>query len=320
MEMNTQENSNQKSFNNKQKMLNSDKAQRTFTIVLLLAIPIINWLIFWFYVNIQTIILAFQDMQSGAWTFNNFVDVWDKIVSPVGNEIGISLINTLKYFATTIIIIIPLCLIVSFFFYKKIFGYKFFRIVFYLPSIISGMVLVTAYREFIDPLGPLGVILEMIGRPLEWPLLTNKETATPTIIVYFILTNLTTNVLIFGGGMSRIPTEVIEAAKLDGCGPARELVQIVFPLIWPTFATQLIFTLTGLFNAGGPILLFGTNGNYDTSTIPYWIFSQVYGGEGGVANKGCNIVSAAGLCFTLIGLPLIMIVRKLTEKVEAVEY
>ena len=182
------------------------------------------------------------------------------------------------------------------------------------------MVYVTAFSEFIDPNGPLGAIMNAFGKPLPaYGLLANETTATSTIVVFCILVGFTSNVLLYSGGMARIPIEILESAKLEGCGPARELVSIVFPLIWPTFSTQIIFTMTGIFNSSGPILLF-TNGKYNTSTVSFWIFKQVYG-DGNVGGTGAyNLVSCAGLCFTLIGVPLILIARKIVEKIDTVEY
>ena len=305
----------------------SVKKGQTIFIISLLVIPVVHWLIFWLYVNMQTIVLSFQSYNiygNNEFTLNNFVEVWKQITSPINNNIGVALVNTLKYFCTTIIVIMPLCLVVSFFIYKKIMFYKGFRIIFYLPAIISGVAMVTAYTEFVDPNGPLGAILRILGvSPNERSILAREETATTAIIVYTILTGLTTNVLLFGGGMARIPIDVLEAAKLDGVGPTRELCSIIFPLIWPTFSTQLIFTMTGVFSAGGPILLF-TNGAYKTSTIAFWIFSKVYGdgtiGGASATSGAYNIVACAGLCFTMVGVPLILIARKLVEKVDSVEY
>ena len=299
----------------------SAKRKRTIFIIAMLAIPVANWLVFWLFVNVQSIALAFQDPRTGALGFTNFLDVWDLVVRPINNELGISLINTLKYFGLAVLVIMPLCLIVSYFFYKRIAGYKVFRIIFYFPAIISSVVMVTAFSEFVSPSGPLGEIQRMLGiTPNPVSPLSRYETATQTILVYCVLVGLTTNVLLFTSGMSRIPVEVLEAAKLDGIGPVRELIAILFPLIWPTFSTQIIFAMTGLFNSSGPILLF-TGGNYDTSTISFWIFKQMYGSDGmGPSGGAYNLVSATGLCCTLIGVPLVLLARKLVEKIDSVEY
>lgn len=309
----------------KQRKNTSAKSQKYVFIVALLVIPIVHWLIFWFYLNFQTIMLAFKN-RNGEWSLEMFSEFWESLTSPYVNQdnsIRTALVNTLKYFGTTVIVIIPLCLVISFFFYKRIAGYRVFRIVFYLPAIVSGIVFVTAYTEFLQPHGVLGSIQKAFGvTPQERNLLARPETATSAILVYYVLTGFTTNVLLFSGAMARIPIEVLESAKLEGCGPWNELVKIIFPLIWPTFSTQMIFTLTGIFNFSGPILLF-TNGKYKTSTISFWIFKQVYGsGEqmvvGGTGEY--NLVSCAGLCFTLVGMPIILGVRKIIEKIDTVEY
>ena len=123
------------------------------------------------------------------------------------------------------------------------------------------------------------------------------------------------------GCMTRVPLEVLEAAKLDGCTSFKELTSIILPLILPTICTVITITCTNVFSASGPILLF-TRGACNTTTIAYWIFAKVYGDgvSGGTAKSNYNIVSCAGLCFTLVGAPLIMGIRRLMEKLPTAEY
>ena len=109
----------------------------------------------------------------------------------------------------------------------------------------------------------------------------------------------------------------MEYARLDGVGSGRELVQIIIPLIWPTLSTIITFAFVGIFTASGPILLF-TKGQYGTYIISFWIYDLVQG-----VNKVINLeyASAVGLFFTLIGAPIVLIVRMLINKaVDAVEY
>lgn len=292
-----------------------------FFIVSLLIIPVLNWLVFWLYVNIQSIILAFQNPLDGSFTFENFKIFWENLTA-VGGTIGLALKNTMLYFWSTILIILPLSLVIAYFIYKKIWGYKIFRIIFFIPAIISGLALATSYSQLIAPNGALIKFLEVFGYQADpRGILGRPETATTAILVYTILTSFTTNVLLFSGAMSRVPTEVLESAKLEGCSPFRELIEIIFPLIWPTFSTQLVFTMTGLFTATGPIMLFDPLNKQNTITLSYWIFKESYGaGLGGGGVSSYNIVSCTGLCFTLVGFPIILLVRKLTDKVKAVEY
>lgn len=282
-----------------------------------ITLPIIAFLVFYLYVNFSSFVLAFQDNRTGAFTLDNFRGVIESMKDPKGT-LSIALKNTLKYFITNIGLMFA-NLIFSYFIYKKIWGWKFYRIIFYLPAIIPGLVLSACFAEFIKPTGPVGVIAEMIGKPLPIEgLLQNAETATPVLIIFTVFTGFT-QMLFYHGALARIPMEVIEAAKLDGCGPARECFTIVLPLIWPTFATMLVLQMSGIFGASGPILYF-TQGKFETTTLAYWMFAEVYGTGtyGGTGLYGA--VSAAGMIFTVIGLPIILFVKWLTEKVPVVEY
>ena len=192
--------------------------------------------------------------------------------------------------------------------------------IFSLPAILSGVVMVAAYRSIVDPGGPLEAIVELFGGHLPPEgLLANSNSATWMIVLFVIWTGFGGNMLLFGGAMARVPIDVLEAARLEGCGPFRELVQIILPLIWPTICTMLIFTFTGIVNSSGPILLF-TNGDYETTTINFWIFLKVYGQQGSGAGGEFGIVSATGLCFTLVTVPIILIVRWALERVPTSEY
>lgn len=301
------------------KPMSGKKRGQLIFLICMLALPVAQWLIFWLYVNIQSIALAFQDPH-GAFTWGNFTLFWEELHATTGKTIGVAVLNTLIYFAVGILIQLPGALLISYFLYKKIWLNRAFRIIFYLPAIISGVVMVAAYRSIVDPGGPLEALVELCGGHLPPEgLLANSNTATLMIVLFVIWTGFGGNMLLFGGAMARVPIDVLEAARLEGCGPFRELVQIILPLIWPTICTMLIFTFTGIVNSSGPILLF-TNGDYETTTINFWIFLKVYGQQGSGAGGEFGIVSATGLCFTLITVPIILIVRWALEKVPASEY
>ena len=290
--------------------LTPSKRGQTLFLTVMLIVPIVQWAIFWLYVNIQTILLGFQT-RIGEWTLSNFRQLFYEL-GTAGSNINTAVLNTLRYFATNVCVIMVLALIISYFMFRQIKGARVFRIIFYLPAIISTVAMTTVFENFIAPTGPVGYIFESLGR--EAPeLLADSSTATNTIIFYTVWTGFGTNILLFTGAMSRVPMSVLESAKLDGAGMGREIVSIILPLIWPTISTLLILNCTSIFSASGPILLF-TSGRYGTTTIGYWIFDMVYN------YNSYNMVSAAGLFFTCIGVPFIMLVRWLIEKIPAVEY
>ena len=123
--------------------------------------------------------------------------------------------------------------------------------------------------------------------------------------------------LLFGGSLARSPQDLFEAAKLDGVKPARELVQLILPLMWPTLSTIIVLNLTGIFNAGGPILLFDSSKlNVGIQTIGYWLFLKVWK----FGASAYNEVAAVGMILTIIGAPVIMLLRGIIDRIPKVEY
>ena len=305
----------------KRKKMNKSRKIELIFIWGMLALPLIQWIIFWLTVNVDSIKLAFMDSRTDKFTWNNFSLFWEGLTNPVEtNNIKVALLNTLKYFSTSLFIINPIALIIAYFLYKQIAGYKAFRIIFYLPAIVSSVVMVAVYREIINPGGAIDAFLKLFGSGVpEKGWLADPSTATNTILFYTIWTGFSANMLLFMGALIRVPEEMLEAAKLDGCSAMVELIFLILPLIVPTMVTVTIVTCTNVFNSTGPILLF-TGGDYETTTISYWIFAKIYDGTGGGSVENYNIVSCTGLCFTLVGVPIILAIRYVMDKIPAVEY
>lgn len=285
-------------------------------VVAILVIPIVHWLIFWFGVNINSILMAFQ-LPTGEWSLETLQTVVREIVGNQSNadiNLNTAIKNTFIYFIKDLLML-PFHLIIAYFFYKKIPGYRVYQVIFYLPSIISGVAFSTMFSSFIASSGPLGVLLKNMGVNPVPQLLANSDYATKTILFYTIWIGWGGNMLLLGGALARVPLEILESARLDGIKPWQELVYMILPLIWSTLSTLLILNMTSLFLADGPILLF-TAGKYQTSTIGYWIFDKVYYQGIGAYNS----VAAAGLVFTVVGTPIILFVKHLIEKVPVVEY
>ena len=297
------------------KIKNKNKFKKNFLVFCMLIIPILNLLIFYFYVNFNSIIMAFQRNNHGQieWSLYNFQKLFEEI-GMSNSIIWQSLKNTLIFFFVGFAIINPLSLLFAYFFFKKIKGYKIFRYIFFLPSIISGAVLVTLYKYMIAPDGVIAVIMMKLFNTPVPTFLTDSRYALITIIIYVIWTGFGVNMILFSGAMKRIPQEIIDSAKIDGVSMPRELFSIVIPMIWPTISSVILFAVVGIFTASGPILLF-TKGDSNTYTISYWIFEQVND------TKNYEYASAVGLFFSVLGLPIVLGIKKLLNKLDGgVEY
>ena len=110
-----------------------------------------------------------------------------------------------------------------------------------------------------------------------------------------------------------IPHEIIEAGKLDGTGFWQEIRYITLPLLGPLIGTQAVLNIISMLSASGNILLL-TEGRYGTTTLNYWFYDQI------VVSGNYNVPAAMGLLMTLFTLPFVIVGRRITGKIEDIEY
>ncbi len=274
-------------------------------------IPVLNFLIFYVYVNLDSILLSFQKPDK-SFTWENFAWVFKEFRSE-NSVMKESLLNTLLFFFNGYIVCRIITLFMAYFFYKKIAGYKFFRVLFYVPDILSAVVMTAVFDGFIGPSGPVYQLLyKWTGTRYEF--LYDSRYAMGTLLFYQIWLCFGTGTIMLTSSMARIPQEVMESAVLDGVNTWQELIYMILPLIWPTLSTLMITGLAGIFGSDGGVLLF-TQGKYKTYTISYWMYEQV------VTYKSLWHASALGQIYTLIAIPIVFGGKYIMEKfIEDVEY
>lgn len=292
-----------------------------------LAWPILHFLIFWLYLNIDTVILSFQtfSFKQGGYVFvglRNYEDLFKWLFERSPSDLMfLSLKNSISIVFFNWLMLIPISMIFAFMMYKKVALGSVFRVIFFLPNIISDVVMVTLFKLMFDPhLGPVQVIMDFIGLGGLTPKLGwfgDPNTAWGMVLVECLWAGIGYDLILFFSGFNRIPTEISESAKLDGAGVFREFVSISLPLIAPTLSTMIILAsgsaLTFFMNA-----LILTNGGPDgaSSTLMMVILNQVKAGSAGI-----TMASTIGIFFSIVFVPIIFFVRWLVEKIlPAVEY
>ena len=281
-------------------------------IVSMLIIPILAFLFFYVYINFNSILMAFQiplyDGLGGyKWGFDNFVKIYHQFSNTQENLL-LYLRNTVIFFVTDTFVSLPLSLIICYFIYKKIACYQAFRTIIYLPIIITTTIFATLFKGMIEAGGPYQMICGQLGIKPPNTFVNSEEYSLRTILLFVIYSGLGGRFVLFGGAMNAIDSSIIDAGKIDGASPARELVSIIVPCIWPTLSTLLLMCSTGIFTASGPLLLFD-KGDFGSNTISYWIY-EITSGSGG-AGESVELAAAIGLVFTVLGFPIVLIVKKL---------
>lgn len=303
----------------------ADKTEKWF-ILSFMIIPVISFLLFYVYVNLDSFVMAFQKPENGKLVFagfENFKWVFEKIKDGSTYEIDdlrLAFKNTFITFGIQMIMFV--CgMLVSYFIYKKIAGYKTFRVIFYLPTIISTIV--TSYffialmnSEFVPQLLTKMFRLDYV---MKSPL-ADSDFANKMVWLNFIWLTFPANMILWGGTFSRIPDSVLESARLDGVSWIRELVQIILPMVWPTLVLLLTTNLAGIFGATGNVFLL-TEGKYGTQTVSNWMYQKVQQATNPYTSDHLYRVSAMGLLLTVISCAIAIFVRKfLNSKVEEVQF
>ena len=283
----------------------------------LIIIPVINFIIFWVYVNFDTILLTFKrfDVPTASYVwrgFDGYISVFKSMI--LGGDPGEfnAFVNSFRAILINVIIL-PVTFVISYSFYKKIRFRKFFQVVFFLPNIISLVVLCMMVRHmFSSDFGPIALVIEKItGHPTDW-LGYNSDKMWGIITVFCIWAGLGGNTIILCGAMQRIPEDIIEAARLDGIGFLREAWSIVLPLVMPTVGVFMIGVVTSPLSFTLQPMLIAVNPGIDNKfmTIGWYIFTSVDTGGSG------NMIQAAsiGMMFSMLLLPVIIAVRIIVKK------
>lgn len=137
----------------------------------------------------------------------------------------------------------------------------FFRAVFYMPSIISGVALVTIWSWLLShEYGVINYALSLFGIPgVNW---LGSPNWAPVSIVLVSLWSVGGTMLIFLAGLKSIPNDLYEAASLSGVGRVGQFFLITLPLLSPVMLFNLVttviaafqqLTLALLLTKGGPV-------------------------------------------------------------------
>jgi multiple sugar transport system permease protein len=119
-----------------------------------------------------------------------------------------------------------------------------FRTVYYLPSVVSGVAVAILWQWIYHPdFGLINALLAAIG--IDGPRwLFSREWALPALIL-MTLWSVGGNMLIFLAGLQSIPTELYDAAHVDGANSWRRLRHVTVPMLTPTIFFNLILSIIG---------------------------------------------------------------------------
>jgi raffinose/stachyose/melibiose transport system permease protein len=177
-------------------------------------------------------------------------------------------------------------------------GQAFYRTVFFLPTMLSFVIVGFSWKVILSPLwGVAPMLLGAIGLK-SWfhPWLGQESTALSTLALISVWQYVGIPMMLIYAALLSIPDELIEAAELDGITGFSQFWKIKLPLILPTIGICSILTFVGNFNAFD--LIYTVQGalagpNFSTDILGTFLFRTFFGNQLqlGDPNMGATIAT-----------------------------
>ena len=154
---------------------------------------------------------------------------------------------------------------------QKVRGMAFFRTIFYLPSVVSGVATAMLWQLLLNPeAGGINLVLRQLGMasPPGW--LMDEKWAMPGLILMSVW-SVGGMMLIFLAGLQGVPQELHDAAMVDGAGPSKRFRHVTLPLLTPTIFFNLVMAIIGSFQVFTQTYIM-TNGGPADATLTYVLY------------------------------------------------
>ncbi|VTR77411.1 carbohydrate ABC transporter permease [Cellulomonas hominis] len=176
----------------------------------------------------------------------------------------------------------------------------FFRVGFYTPVVTTIVAVAVVWRIMYQPNGLINSLLADIG--VDGPnWLGDTRTALPALTLMAVWRSIGSSMVIFLAGLQAIPSEVKEAAMVDGASTVQRFFRITIPMMMPTILLNAILTTTGFMQFfDEPFVM--TNGGplQSTTSIALYVFNQFQWGSYSVGAAGAYVLFAIISIFAII--------------------
>lgn len=277
--------------------------------------PIAQFCVFYLGVNFNSLLLTFQEIDvisnTTTWTlFGNLKEAFTRLTH--NSELITAFGQSLLAYFVPLVVGTPLALLFSYYIYKKMPMSKLFRVMLFVPSIISAIIMVVIFRFFAENAVPEFIKLFTHDEKVQG-LIENPNTRFGTIMFYNIWIGFGVNCLMYVNAMNDIPPERVEAANLDGATGFKEFWYLSLPSVFSTLSTFLVVGVAGIFtNQFNLFSFFGEYSPGGVMTYGYWLYRETMKAASSPAQV--PIVAAMGVWMTIVAVPLTLLVRWLLDK------
>ncbi len=244
----------------------------------LILVPVIIIGLFGIYPSINVFIMSFQKFNMLAGSNNASFTGMANYLGLIGDA---EFWNTLKNTFVFTLIVVPVQSLVALIFAvlinQKLKGIELFRTIFFIPVIMSFVVVSVTWKMLYDQdFGLANSIFSFLNLP-EQQFLVNPDQAMICVIFMCIWKSWGWYMVIFLSGLQDIPRELYESSFIDGASPFRRFISITLPLLKRTTLFVLIMTTIDAFKIFTPVYIMTNGGPLGkTDTIVHYIWKTAF--------------------------------------------
>lgn len=182
----------------------------------------------------------------------------------------LSLKNTGVLGLLTLLIQIPAALVLALILAHGIKGEKHFRVIYFIPAVLSSTVIGLLWRRIYDPtFGLLNRVLEVLGmEELTRAWLGDLDTVLLAVCAPIVWQWIGYHMLLMYAGAKGISKDIREAAKIDGAGGVQTALKICLPLMKPVIKVCIIFSIIGTIKHFDLVYILTNGGPAHASEVP----------------------------------------------------
>ncbi|MFQ5706496.1 MAG: carbohydrate ABC transporter permease [bacterium] len=220
-----------------------------------------------------------------------------------------AVLNTLTFLVVHIPLQIGVALFLAELLNQKIKWRGFFRAAFFMPVVVSGVVVTMLWDQlYAQDTGIINLLLIRIGLG-KVPWLTSPTLAMPSIAVMATWKNVGLYIVLFLVGLQSVPPDLHEAADLEGASHWYKFTRITLPMINPTILLVVILsTINGFSLFIEPYIMTGGGPLNRTLSAVLYIYNQ------GFSFYHMGYAATLAFCFAAIVFVVVTVQRKVVEQ------
>ena len=231
--------------------------------------------VFFFIPFFQTIILSFQDYSTDIYN-PSYAGISNYKVLLHSSEFYQTLFNTFLFLILAVPVLAVVPLIVAIFINQKIKGVSVYKVLIYLPVVVSIVVVAIAFKWLYSQEGILNYLLELFHiNPIGW--LTDTKFAMLSVAIVTIYKGIGYYMMIYLSALIGVPRDLYEASEVDGANEFYKHLNVTIPHLMPVIALVVTISSISALKVFAEIYVMTKGGPLNSSkTIVYYIYERAF--------------------------------------------